>query len=473
MEIFLILLILLSIFYIFKIQNDLKKRKVEVEKYKTIERTFEETTFIELEKQIEDKREELSNLNNKTQDIISEHQKLYNRKERELIKFEKREKKFQENIEILVEDKKLKEKQIGNLKAEIDILKEDIELQEYGVYKPQFAFSTSLMYKEKLKDIRNIQKRMIKEKTAVIYAENWTVDGSKTKGKKMMNNNIKQILRSFNNECDVLIGKVTYKNIESINKRMKKIYEQLNKLNETQMLSLTPAYQELKFNELHLAFEYARKKEEEKETLRQQKEKEREEKILQREINEKKRTVEKDIKHYKNLIDILDEKSNGDISEEEKKSIEKEIMDIRDNIYKKEKEKEELDYREAHSSAGYVYIISNIGAFGEGVVKIGVTRRLDPEERIKELSSASVPFTYDVHALIFSYEAYNLETELHQYFDKYRVNKVNNRKEFFKLSIDEIENKLKEYGDLTIDFKRTVDAEEYRESLVLEKQLFG
>src|SRR5699024_8109211 len=129
------------------------------------------------------------------------------------------------------------------------------------------------------------------------------------------------------------------------------------------------------------------------------------------------------------------------------------------------------DYRNAHALAGYVYIISNIGAFGSDVFKIGVTRRLDPLERIGELSSASVPFKFDVHALIFSYQAYQLENELHAYFDDYRINKVNNRKEFFKVPINLIEQKLAEYKDLTIDFTKDPVAEEFRESLNLKKEI--
>ena len=463
------LLVVLGIIYIFKLKKDLKKSEEELENHKNLERTFEQMTFIELEEKIEDKKNELSDLEKQRQKIIDDNQKLHENKKKEITKIESEQDSLIDKNQKLEKEKRRKEEELNELKDAIDILKEDIELQEFGIYKPKFDFANSLTYKDKLKDLRDVQKEMVKNKTAVLYSNNWTVDGSKSKGKKMMNNNIKQILRSFNNECDVLIGKVTYKNIDSIKNRIQKIYDQLNKLNETQALSITPSYLELKFNELYLAFEYARKKEEEKEALRQQREKEREEKALQKEINDKKKAVDKDIKHYNNLIEILMEKITQDISEEERKSIEGEIANIKSNIDNKEKEKEELDYREAHSSAGYVYIISNIGAFGEKVVKIGVTRRLDPIERIKELSSASVPFTYDVHALIFSYEAYDLEAELHQYFDEFRLNKVNTRKEFFKVPIDQIEDKLKEYGDLTIDFKRTADAEEYRESLAMEK----
>ena len=129
--------------------------------------------------------------------------------------------------------------------------------------------------------------------------------------------------------------------------------------------------------------------------------------------------------------------------------------------------KEELDYRLENIGAGYVYIISNIGAFGENIFKIGVTRRLEPLERIKELSSASVPFKFDVHALIFSYQAYNLEKELHNLFNDKRVNLINNRKEFFNISIDEIETALEKYKDLTFEFNKIPDAEEYRETLKL------
>lgn len=118
-----------------------------------------------------------------------------------------------------------------------------------------------------------------------------------------------------------------------------------------------------------------------------------------------------------------------------------------------------------NATAGYVYIISNIGSFGPDVIKIGVTRRLDPMDRIDELGSASVPFKFDVHALIFSYDAYALESELHQRFDKQRVNKVNNRKEYFRVPITEIKKVLEEYKDLTVDFNETPDAPEYRESL--------
>lgn len=343
-------------------------------------------------------------------------------------------------------------------------------MQAYGFYVPKYDFATSLGYKEKLKAIRDEQKAQVRSKSAVNYSDNWTVDGSKAKGRKMTNDNIRQIVRSFNNECEAAINKVKYNNLAMAEKRIDKSFEQLNKMNESNKVSISYNYFNLKKSELYLAYEYERKREDEKEELREQRQREKEEKALQKEIQSQKKIIDKDIKHYQNMIDELKQKLEKITDEDAKKDLENQIIEFYSKVSEKEAEKEELDYRTAHASAGYVYIISNIGAFGSDVFKIGVTRRLEPLERIGELSSASVPFKFDVHALIFSYEAYQLESELHEYFSNYRINKVNNRKEFFKIPIDMIEQKLRDYKDLTIDFTANPDAEEYRESLSIEKK---
>lgn len=426
----------------------------------------------EYKKEIEGLREDLSKIKNKQ---LSMEQMTVLELNEEILKQQKRLQSLENEIEKKTSEYKdiektfmKKQEEISTLKTKFLVLEDDLLMESYGLYVPKYDFATSMGYKEKLKNIRTDQKQMIKNKSAVSYYDNWTVNGSKAKGRKMTNDNIKQILRSFNNECEAAINKVKYNNIQSIEKRIIKSFEQLNKLNSSNRLSISEMYLDLKLNELYLAYEYERKKQDEKEALREQREREREEKALQKEIQSKKKIIDKDIKHYQNLINELKKKMNELTSEEERDSIEQQIIDLNVKVNEREEEKKELDYRTAHASAGYVYIISNIGAFGDDVVKIGVTRRIDPLERINELSSASVPFKFDVHALIFSYDAYKLETELHQYFDSYRINKVNNRKEFFKVPISKIEEKLSEYGELTIDFKANVDAEEYRESLLLK-----
>ena len=130
----------------------------------------------------------------------------------------------------------------------------------------------------------------------------------------------------------------------------------------------------------------------------------------------------------------------------------------------------DLDYREANQRAGYVYIISNIGAFGENIYKIGMTRRLNPQDRVDELGDASVPFNFDVHAMIFSDDAPTLENALHKAFEDRKLNMVNQRREFFNVTLDEIKEVIKKNFDKTVEFIDIPDAEQYRESLKLKEQ---
>lgn len=266
----------------------------------------------------------------------------------------------------------------------------------------------------------------------------------------------------------VKVKQLTYSNFDRIQARISKSFEQLNKLNEPNGIRLTSAYLDSKIDELHLAFEYEEKKQSEKEELREQRQREREEKALKKEIADQQKNIDKEIKHYSNVISDL-EAELKDKNEAEKAELLKQIDELQNKVNDYEGKKSELDYRLQNSTAGYVYIISNIGSFGENVVKIGVTRRLEPMDRIDELGSASVPFKFDVHALIFSYDAYKLETELHEKFADKRINKVNNRKEYFNLTITEVEQALKAYKDLTIDFHEEPEAGEYRESLKISE----
>ena len=118
---------------------------------------------------------------------------------------------------------------------------------------------------------------------------------------------------------------------------------------------------------------------------------------------------------------------------------------------------------------GHVYVISNIGSFGENVYKIGMTRRLDPMDRVRELGDASVPFPFDVHAIIFSEDAPALETKLHKTFNQRRVNLINTKKEFFHVSLQEIEDVVHE-NNAEIEFTKLAEARDYRESMAIREQ---
>lgn len=143
------------------------------------------------------------------------------------------------------------------------------------------------------------------------------------------------------------------------------------------------------------------------------------------------------------------------------------IKELEDKLRDLEDDKKNVLDREANAKAGFVYVISNIGSFGEDIYKIGMTRRLEPMDRIKELSSASVPFEFDVHAMIFSENAPELETLLHKHFEKQSVNRVNLRKEFFHVSLDEIEKVVHDNFNDIANFTKVPVAKEYRQTLSL------
>ena len=358
-----------------------------------------------------------------------------------------------------------------NLQMEIIELDDRALFQNFGVYQPQYDFATLDEYKDKLEEIREQQKTMIKEGTAAICNTAWKVQGSEKVGKKMIAENIKQTIRNFNIECDLCISKVKFSNYDNSKERIFKAFELQNQLNETSDIHITDEFYRLKTKELDLAYEYQKKKKEEKEEQRRRREELREAEKVAREIEEKRKELEKEREHYLNYLKKINEQIEVEKSEERKEYLLAKKEELDNNVDDVKMALEDLDYREANHKAGYVYIISNIGAFGENVFKIGMTRRLEPEERIAELSGAAVPFKFDIHAMIFSDDAPKLEATLHNHFADKKVNLVNGRKEFFNVSLDEIKQVVRENHDKTVDFVNIPDAEQYRESVMIRKAL--
>ena len=356
------------------------------------------------------------------------------------------------------------------LKEEIIQLDDEILYQGFGLYKPQYNFADLDQYKQKLKDIRDKQKKMICNKLAVIVGTQWRVNGSKKEGQRLIAENSKQIIRNFNLECDLCIDKVKFSNYDNIKERIFKAYELQNDLNATNNIEISYDYYKLKIEELNLAFEYQQKKKEEKEELRIKRELLREEEKVAREIEEKRKQYEKEQIHYQNALKKLEEQLAVERSEERKQVLLSRKEEIDNNLIDVNKAMVDLDYREANHRAGYVYIISNIGAFGENVFKIGMTRRLEPEERIAELSGASVPFKFDIHAMIFSDDAPKLEAALHSAFADRKINLVNGRKEFFRVTLDEIKRVVEDNYDKTVEFVNLPEAEQFRISEMMRRK---
>lgn len=366
------------------------------------------------------------------------------------------------------------EKEIDKRTSKIDALKKEavffedaITFQEFGLYTPRYDFVTSEEYKEELDRIRDAQKKLIKNDKAIIGATTWTVNGSKSKGNKMIADMKKLFLRAFNSDCEDVISKVKYNNFDMSLKKIRQSSNSIEKLGKSMSLQITQKYIDWKEEELTLAFEYQQKKQEEKEAQKAARAEMREAARLQKEIEAQRKKIEKEQTHYQTAYEKLlkqleEDPDNSDLLAK-KSELENQLNDI-DRAIK------DIDYREANQRAGYVYIISNIGAFGENVYKIGMTRRLDPQDRVDELGDASVPFNFDVHAMIFSDDAPALETALHKAFEDRKLNMVNTRREFFNVTLDEIKEVVKENFDKTVEFVDVPDAEQFRVSQKMKRR---
>jgi len=364
------------------------------------------------------------------------------------------------DLEINLLHKSYKEKKIifDDLLKKAAIYDEEIQLAELGFYKPHFDFDTSEKYKNELSQVKQEQKEMISSKKAIYCNTEWTVEGSKAKGKTMTNRGIKLTARAFNNECDAALSNTRWNNVDRMEQRIEKAFDAINQMNQSNAIVISNDYYLLKLKELRLAYEYVTKKQQEKEEQYEIKRQMREEAKFELELDKAQKEEDK----LKNIIEknrLEAEKAAGsklDALNEKISSLSHELQDAQE---KNERAKSMAQ----QTKIGHVYVISNIGSFGDNVYKIGMTRRLEPLDRVKELGGASVPFIFDVHAMIHSEDAPALENALHKTFDHKRLNIINNRKEFFKVSLKEIENVVMDISP-NAQFIETAEAKDYRES---------
>jgi len=357
------------------------------------------------------------------------------------------------------------QQQLAALQAELRSVEEELEFQSFGFYRPHYSFTDSEQFKDALRQVRDAQKDLVKSKRAAHCPSDWTVDGNRAKGRKMINQQMKLMLRAFNGECDAAMAKVRYNNVRKMEARLVKACEAVNKLGETQRVWITSDYLNLKLHELYLTHEHHEALQREKEEQRRIKEQMREEQKAQKEIEKAQADALKEERRYEAAL----EQARADLAKASGAQHER----FAELVSKLENELKEALDRKAKAIAraqltrsGHVYVISNLGSFGEGVYKIGMTRRLEPLIRVKELGDASVPFGFDVHAMIYSEDAPTLERALHSEFDGLRVNRVNTRKEFFRVSLADIRKAVaKHHGVIT--FVTNAEAEEYRKTVAL------
>jgi len=418
-----------------------------------------------LESSIQKLKEELGQLNAKYKDLTDlEKAKSLLGDELNQLKIS-RDQIFSDNDSAL---KKLNDEYISaktifdSLNTEIQKLEENLEVSSFGLYKPHYDYDTPESYKIELDKIVEQAKEVIKSNSAIVCGTEWEVNGSKVEGRKMTRHYSKIMLRAFNGECDSAVLKVRWNNISNMEERILKAYSAINKLGETHNISITDEYLQLKMQELRLTYEYQEKRHDEKEEQRRIREQLREEEKSIREIEQARLEAEKEEVRYTKALQKAREELSG-ATDKEIDGLKQKICDLEIHLKNAQELKERAISMAQITKAGHVYVISNIGSFGDNVYKIGMTRRMEPSDRVRELSGASVPFGFDIHAMIYSENAPELENKFHKKFAYNRLNLINNRKEFFNVTLNDLEEFARDNG-YVIEFMKIAEARDYRQT---------
>mgnify|MGYP000005108815 CR=1 FL=1 len=375
------------------------------------------------------------------------------------------------DIDIAANQSEKKKKELNEIKSEVDLYTQLDDLAGFGFFEmPQYLFQTSERFSEEIKEIREKQKEYIKNKTAVTYPDSTTISTDKSYNKKILDGQVKLMLTSFNIECDALIDKVSPSNYSRTLERIEKLANSIEKSAATLYCGFDIQYVKLKYKECELQYQFQLKKKEEQEEQRLIREQIREEQKAIKEYEKALSQSEKEEKLYRGLL----EKARAElskVSDEEKLITEQRISDLEEQLSEAILSGERAKSMAEQTKKGHVYIISNIGSFGDNVYKIGLTRRLEPLDRVKELSGASVPFLFDVHAMVYSDDAPALERALHREFTNVRVNAINLRKEFFNTDLISIEKAVLKIAGSKVDFIKTAVAEDFHETVRIRKMM--
>ena len=372
---------------------------------------------------------------------------------------------------------------LKRINEELALANDAAYLAEIGYYEPHYEFEDVPSYEVELKRIREKQKEMLREDgtgnrrkgSAAYTTQDLTYNGSVAKGKAAQKKTLKLMLRAFNGESDSFIARVSYRNVETMSKRIKAAFDAVNTITEKyDYCKLNPNYLDLRVQELQLVYEWEEAKQREKEEQARIREQMREEERAEREAQRAQDQADKEESKYQELLQKAEEEVQL-ASEKDKAKLNSRIEELQNRIAEIEEKKRAIS-QAMLTKTGHVYIISNVGSFGENIFKIGMTRRLEPMDRVKELGDASVPFPFDVHAMIRTSDAPRLENALHDHFDYRRLNLENQRKEFFNVSIDEIKEELlglKETLGIDSELRLTLlaEAKEYRMSQAKRKHL--
>jgi hypothetical protein len=364
------------------------------------------------------------------------------------------------------------EEEIGPLRAEHKALSAEAMLVAVAFHKNRFGFATSERYKQALAENYEKQRVLLTNKRATYCAGDRTLEGMPAHEKKSIEKMLMLMLRAFNGECDSAIANVKATNSEAMENKINKSFDAINKLGGVRECYIEESYKSLRIEELRLVHEHAAKVHAEREEQKAIKEEMRQQALAEKEAERAQQEAERERRQYQAALekaradmDRIDAEKEADseVQEEKHRAMEARIAELEQMVAETDAKQERAMSLAQQTRSGHVYVISNVGSFGVHVYKIGMTRRLDPMDRIWELSDASVPFDFDVHAIIYTDDAPGLEGELHKRFADRRINVVNERKEFFHVTIEEIADVVRDRcGD--IELTLAAEAAEFLQS---------
>jgi hypothetical protein len=333
-------------------------------------------------------------------------------------------------------------------------LSDDRVLQDIGIYRYHHPLENAAQYVDRLSELQSKIADVVKSGRAIVKSNLFTFDNSLAKGRRMSDDLGKLMLRAYNSEADNSIRSLKVGNAVTAKRRLQATRDAIAKLGSMMEMRISDEFHDLRVQEIELTSDFLMKRQEEKQAEREERAMLREQRKVELELAAERERLDKEHSHLTNALEALRASGTTDAD------LEARLVEVQEAIAQN-------DYRAANIRAGYVYVISNRGAFGDDIVKIGLTRRLEPIERVRELSGASVPFRFDVHTIFFSEDAVTLETELHKHFESRAVNQANPRKEFFFATPAEVREVLLEKVGNLLEFKEHADATEFLQSVEL------
>lgn len=339
---------------------------------------------------------------------------------------------------------------IEELESRLHRLEEEDHLQELGFYEPVYYFSKSEDYQLRFDQITAERKSLIRSGKAAFCSQNWVVNNDPKKGSRMIRAHLKVILEAFDSVCDSAVNEAKTGNIQRLKNRINKSFERLNKSSQVLQCQISEEYLRLRVRELEVKYEMEFKKEEERERNRYFREKLRREKKEREDIEKAKQDEENALEQQKEYEQEIEK-----IKLEMQKSIGKNLQDLECKrkeyealINRAKQDQENAISRYRSIKSGVIYVVSNEGSLGEGVYRVFVTQSGEPDRYIKNMNPY-VPFPFIIHLKAYTEDASDSIERIHNLFLRGKVNKVNPRRDFFRVPLQKIKEGIRQVAKET------------------------